>query len=241
MAQAGHQHVERLFGRHLDPVGGPEVSAEDADAAPIQPDVELRRVGKAGIAEEGHARLRSGAAIGGHVIGLKAPLDVGARSGIAKAGHGHGRVAEAVVANRVALAEFALHQVRRCLGVAPDEEEGCLDAFMGEGVEHGARRGGQGAIVECQDDFAFFEGEGLGVGLLADAQVVLRRDLDGAGGAQGIRVAGAGLGHGQGAKRRHEQGGEKQAVHGTFRVSRAVVFYPVSTEISPFALPNGRG
>ena len=68
--------------RHLLPVRGPEIGAEDGDVAILQPAHQLRRVGEAGKAEEGHMRASARRAEAGRVVDRREALvDVGLRRG----------------------------------------------------------------------------------------------------------------------------------------------------------------
>ena len=65
----------------------------------------------------------------------------------------------------MALGHFAPRQRRIGCGIAADEKEGRLDAFVGQRIEHPRRRRRPGSIVEGQHHFMVGERQSLRIGL----------------------------------------------------------------------------
>ena len=97
------------------------------------------------------------------------------------------------MADRMAFRQFAPHQRRIRFGIAADEKEGRLDAFMRKRREHlAASSCGDGPVVEGQHHFMVGKIEALRIGLEADGEAALRRERERAGDAEAYRRASRG-------------------------------------------------
>ena len=171
--------------RHPVPVRGPDVGGEHADPARLEPVDQGPGVGEARKAEERHARraVRRRGDAGRSFVGRDAGEDVAPRGLVRQAAQGRGGMGEGMMADRVAGGDLAPHQRRMGGGIAPDQEEGRLDALAGEGVENGRRRRRERPVVEGQHDLVVGQDERARIGLEADGEAAFgadRRDARGA-------------------------------------------------------------
>src|SRR5215211_1085258 len=84
-----------------------------------------------------------------------------------------------VIAYRMTLVGNTLHEVRPPFGMAPEDEEGCLDRARGEGVEYDRRRVRVWAVVERERDGASGSVE-LGDGLAEQPAISMKGSVRGA-------------------------------------------------------------
>ncbi|MHC2265920.1 hypothetical protein ACVILJ_001303 [Bradyrhizobium diazoefficiens] len=173
-------------GRHVPPVVGGEIGAPDLDAARDQIVLDALGAHQAGNAEE---RCELGR-IGHRGRGpFDAAVDLGLEFFDSHPVERQ-RMVHAVRADGVARRDKLAHPFRIRLGLAADDEEGRLDALVGEDLEHLVGIFRQRTVVEGQDDLVILQRQRLAVLHRADARMLVRIDHEGAGGPERVRVAG---------------------------------------------------
>ena len=191
-------------GCHRYPVGGPEVGAEDRDAARGEIGVEQGRVGKAGETEEGHARRAAVAAVGGFVVGREPAFDIGFCAGQCHEAQRPRGMRKGVMGDRMAVPQLALDEGGKRLRVSADQEERRLDAFLRQRIEHVRGGGAAGAVVEGERHFMIGERQRARIGFEADGHC-RAADCERAARVERVGSAGRGL-HGRSRQKRDEEG-----------------------------------
>ena len=132
--QPAHHQMQLLLGRHLDPVGRPEVDAENADVVggePVAQVLPYRRSRENGTMAHGASdpsRSFGSPSLKSLPIGRLLDRDhalehVGARGGFGHVAQGRLGMRPGVVGDRVAVQHFAPGDLGQFLGVAADVEE----------------------------------------------------------------------------------------------------------------------
>ncbi len=126
-------------GRHLDPVGRPEIDAENADVVGGEPVAQVRRVGEAGKAEERRMQLQLGKVgrlAGAEILAVGGPFhrdhaleNIRPRARLAHVAQRRLGMGVGVVRDIVALLDLAPRQRRQRVDIAADDEEGRAHAL----------------------------------------------------------------------------------------------------------------
>ncbi len=197
--EPAHCELQFGLGRHLDPVGGPQVDAENADVVGGEPVAQVLGVGEAGEAEERRMQfdlteiLRLAAA---EVLPVGRLLDrdhalenVGPGGGGAHEAQGRLGMGVGMVSDGVALQRLAPRDPRQAFRVAADVEEGGADALVGQRVEDFRGRRGVRPVVEGDDHLMVGERDRLRIALEADLEAAMRSDGDDSRRAELVRPA----------------------------------------------------
>src|SRR5579871_337502 len=235
---------------HPVPVARPEIGAEYHEAARLHALEQRRRGRKSGKAEERRARLCADVAVDRALDGGDTAVDLGIGGGETHAAEQ--RMREAVVRDGVSLGEFALRQRGRGGGIAAEQEERRVHAFVLERVEHLCGGARPRSVVEREYHLLRRERQRRGKLLAADARRRGRAHREHALGAERIGIARTGLG-------RHDPGecnarqckenarqGKEEAKHGqdhfdrlwdVTRAGRSAIV----TRVPPYGPANSSG
>ena len=116
----------------------------------------------------------------------------------------------AVGADGVAGGDELAHAFRVGPGLLADDEEGCLDALIGEDLQHLVAVARQRTVIEGQHHLVIPERQGLRILHRADARMLARIDHEGSRGAERVGMAGT-IGGGAPLRTRGGAGEKPQA------------------------------
>jgi hypothetical protein len=166
LGDAGEEELQLGLRRHRQPVAGPDIGAEHDDAAGLHPVEQRLARGKTGKAEERRGRLAPRLAISRQFVTGDAAIDLGL--GLVQRQVVEQRMRIGVMAERMAFRQSPPGDLRMCVDIAAEQEEGGADAFRLQGVEHPRRGCRPGAVVEGQHQFLVAQRQGVGEVLAAD-------------------------------------------------------------------------
>ena len=204
---AGEDQAQFLLRRHRQPVARPHVGAEHYDAALVQAIEQSLVRRKSRKAEERRSRPAAALAIKCQFVGLDAAVDLDFRR--RRQHHIQQRMRISVMADRVALGQFAPGDFRMRFDISAEQEEGCLHAFSLQRIQHLRRGGRPGTVIEGEDQFFGRQRQSSGELLAADPRCARGIDVKHALGAERVGIARAGPSHcGRAGGQAGEQGSE---------------------------------